>query len=198
MDDEPSLNTQDLTFWALELQAGRSDAAEPVFRKILAAVERRVRAMFGRFPRVGRFVEAEDVSQNAAVRLLRAMREVRPSSTRQFYALTNELIRRELIDLTRHHFGPLGAGTHLAASPSGDGADEHPAVAPEADGWDHLTAFHEAVARLPTEQREAIGLTYYHGWKQSEIARLFEVSVRTVQRWLDAAVTTLRTEVGPH
>ncbi|MFO0849915.1 MAG: sigma-70 family RNA polymerase sigma factor [Gemmataceae bacterium] len=198
MDDEPSLNTNDLTFWALELQAGRPAAAEPVFRKILTAVERRVRAMFARFSRVGRFVEVEDVAQNTALRLLRAMRDVRPASTRQFYALTNELIRRELIDLTRHHFGPLGAGTHLASAPSGDGADEHPAVAPAADGLDHLTAFHEAVARLPAEQREAIGLTYYHDWTQAEIARLFGVSVRTVQRWLDAAVTTLRTEVGPH
>lgn len=196
MDDEPSLNTRDLTFWVLELQAGRPAAAEPVFRKILIGVERRVRAMFARFPRVGRFVEAEDVAQNTALRLLRAMRDVRPASTRQFYALTNELIRRELIDLTRHHFGPLGAGTHLASAPSGDGADEHPAVAPAVDWLDHLTAFHEAVARLPAEQREAIGLTYYHDWPQAEIARLFGVSVRTVQRWLDAAVTTLRTEVG--
>jgi DNA-directed RNA polymerase specialized sigma24 family protein len=185
MDDEPSLNTRDLTFWALGLQAGRPAAAEPVFRNIPAVVERRVRVMFGRFPRVGRFVVAEDVAQNTAVRLLRAMRDVRPASTRQFYALTNELIRRELIDLTRHHFGPLGAGTHLAAAASGDGLD-------------HLTAFHEAVARLPTEQREAIGLTYYHDWTQAELARLFGVSVRAVQRWLDAAVTTLTTAVGPH
>ena len=41
---------------------------------------------------------------------------------------------------------------------------------------DRMSAFHEAVAAMPTEEREAVSLTYYHGWKQLEIAKLFGVS----------------------
>src|SRR5688572_5189677 len=126
--DEPrsdSLNTSALLHWVEELREGRPDAAEPTFRRILARVEKFATAMFKKFPRVGRFVEIEDVVQNTLVRLLRAMQDIRPESTRHFYALTNELIRRELLDLTKHFYGPRGHGTNLAAIAVGEGKDEH-------------------------------------------------------------------------
>ena len=52
-------------------------------------------------------------------------------------------------------------------------------------------AFHEEVARLPAEEREVVGLVFYHGWKQAEVAELFGVTVRTVQRWWESAMRTL-------
>ena len=47
-----------------------------------------------------------------------------------------------------------------------------------------------------SEQREVIGLSYYHGWSQAQIANLLGVSVRTVQRWQDEATAALRDRVG--
>src|SRR5262245_38905821 len=167
-----SLNTGDLQFWVEELQAGRPDAAEPTFRRILARVEKFATAMFKKFPRVGRFVEIDDVVQNTLVRLLRAMQDIRPESTRHFYALTNELIRRELLDLTKHFYGPRGDGTNLAAIAAGEGQGEHAPpdlTAALAAELEKMTTFHEAVAAMPTEEREVVALTYYHGWKQVEI-----------------------------
>ena len=194
--DEASLNTGDLHFWVLQLRAGDPDAAEPEFRKILKKVERLAAAAFGRFPRVGRFVELDDVIQNSLIRLLAALRDIRPDNTRQFYALANELIRRELLDLAKHFYGPRGEGTHRAAVAVGGAAGEVAPIAPaDAAELDRLTAFHEAVARLPVEEREAVGLTYYHGWSQAEVAALLQVSVRTVRRWLESATAALRAEL---
>jgi RNA polymerase sigma factor (sigma-70 family) len=188
-----SLNTRGLLTWVSELQAGNPDAAEPEFRRILSRVERMTRNAFKRYARVGRFVEPDDVVQNTVMRLLNAFRAVRPQSTRDFYALVNELIRREFLDLTRRYFGPNKQGTHLGDVQLGEGDGEYmpPGLAPDAD-VDQLAAFHEVVAKLPAKEQEVIGLAYYHGWKQSEIAALFNVSTRTVQRWQDDAVARIR------
>lgn len=198
MSDEPSepLDTSDLCFWVAELRAGRPNAAEPTFKKIVAKVELFARAMLKKFPRVGRFVDLDDVVQSTLVRLLAALRGVRPNSRQHFYALANELIRRELLDLVKHYYGPRGHGTHVGRVVIGAGAGEHAPAAPGDGELDRIAAFHEAVAGLPTEEREAVGLTYYHDWKQAAIADLFGVSVRTVQRWLDSAVEKLRARVG--
>ncbi|MFO0799737.1 MAG: sigma-70 family RNA polymerase sigma factor [Gemmataceae bacterium] len=192
-DDEPPLSTNELWFWVTELRAGRPNAAEPTFRKIVARVEALAGDMFRKFPRVGRFVALDDVVQNSLVRLLRALREVRPQSRHHFYALANELVRRELLDLVKHYFGPCGAGTNLADVPVGDGAPDPAAADPDLE---KAAAFHEAVAELPPAEREVIGLIYYQNWPLPDIANLFGVSVRTVQRWRDAAVAKLRERVG--
>lgn len=197
MDDSTSLNTNDLVFWVTELQAGRPNAAEPTFKKIAAKVEGFARASFAKFPRVGRFVELDDVIQNSLIRLLAAFREVRPTSRRHFYALANELIRRELLDLAKHFYGPRGAGTNLAGVGVGEADGEvSPAAAAPAADLDRLAALHQAVEKLPVEEREAWGLTYYHGWSQGQIADLFGVSVRTVQRWLESATEKLKAQAG--
>jgi RNA polymerase sigma-70 factor (ECF subfamily) len=65
--------------------------------------------MAGRDPRVARWVDAEDVLQNA---LLRALETMRPESTRAFFGLAAEQMRRELLDLARHYCGPEGEGAH--------------------------------------------------------------------------------------
>ncbi|MBX9628520.1 MAG: sigma-70 family RNA polymerase sigma factor [Gemmataceae bacterium] len=181
---EPSdLRTDELQYWVAELRDGRPDEADPVLRKIIAKVGQQVRPMLRRFPRVGRRVDADDVLQGSLIRLLAALRSVRPESTRHFYALANALIRRELLDLTERYRRPDPVSL-------GDDAPE-PAAPADAD-LDRLAWFHAAVERLPTEEREAVGLTYYHGWTQQQVADLFAVSVRTVQRWLVSATDTLR------
>ena len=189
-----SPDTDDLTYWVIELQQGRPDAAEPVCRKIVARVEELARAMFRQFPRVGRFVDLDDVVQSALVRLLNACRTVCPTSRRHFYALTGELIRRELLDLTRHYFGPLGEGANLADVVVGEGRREYTPADQTADPTilERASAFHEAVNRLPVREREVIGLTYYHGWTQTEIANLLRVSLRTVQRCQKSGIFLLR------
>jgi len=129
-----------------------------------------------------------DVLQNALLRLTRALREVRPTSTAEFFSLAAEQIRRELLDLVRYHRRrssvnqPLvdAAGVHL------DPPDPNIADPADLDRWH---ALHEAVERLAPAQREVFGLTFYHGWTQPEIAELLAVSDRQVRRlWRQACL----------
>lgn len=197
MDQSHTLNTDDLWYWVTELQAGRPNAAEPIFRKILAKVRLFTGAMLKKFPRVERFVEVDDVVQASLIRLLAAFREIRPTNRRHFYALTNELIRRELLDLVKHFYGPRGQGVHEGGVAIGEGEGEFTPSDPiVADELHRITEFHEAMAELPAEEREVIGLTYYHDWSQDEIADLFQVSTRTVQRRLESAMAKLKERVG--
>ena len=56
---------------------------------------------------------------------------------------------------------------------------------------DRWTNFHEAVEKLPPDEREVVGLIFYHGWQQSQVAELFQVNVRTVKRWWQSALLKL-------
>src|SRR5688572_20327871 len=66
------------------------------------------RRMLGGFTRLRQWEQSEDVSQNAMLRLRRALDEVTPRTPAEFYGLAAEQIRRELLDLTRYYFGRAG------------------------------------------------------------------------------------------
>lgn len=199
-DSTAPLSTRSLHLWVIELQAGRPNAAEPVFTKVIAAVETRTAAAFRKFARVGRFADLNDVIQGAMLRLLAAMRAIRPESTRHFYALVSTAIRRELLDLIKKYYGPAGPGTRLVGPSVDDRGDPHDPAAPaEADAeLERMTAFHLAVEALPAEPREAYSLRYYHGWSQEDIADLLDVSVRTIHRWQRDAEKRLKAQLGEY
>jgi RNA polymerase sigma factor (sigma-70 family) len=52
------------------------------------------------------------------------------------------------------------------------------------------------VARLPAEEREVVGLTFYHGWTQAQIAELFSVDERTIRRRWRSACQRLGKALG--
>jgi RNA polymerase sigma-70 factor (ECF subfamily) len=98
-------------------------------------------------------------------------------------------IRRELIDLARHHFGPEGAGAH---HDTGSESGETPAADPsqttlEPSKLAQWREFHQQVDALPTEEREVFNLLWYHGVSQGEAAALLKQSERTLQRRWQAA-----------
>jgi RNA polymerase sigma-70 factor (ECF subfamily) len=70
-------------------------------------------------------------------------------------------------------------------------APDPPAPAEDDDELDRWCAFHEAVERLPVEQREVVGLIYYHGWTQAAVAEHLGLSKRTIQRHWAAAMLDL-------
>jgi RNA polymerase sigma-70 factor (ECF subfamily) len=48
-------------------------------------------------------------------------------------------------------------------------------------------AFHEAVERLPMEEREVLGLLWYQGMTHAQAAEVLGVATKTVQRrWASA------------
>ena len=52
-----------------------------------------------------------------------------------------------------------------------------------------LTEFHQAVDRLPEDERAVFDLIWYQGQSQQEAAELLDVNVRTIKRrWREARV----------
>jgi RNA polymerase sigma-70 factor (ECF subfamily) len=127
-------------------------------------------------------------------------------SVRHFLNLAAVLVRRELLDLAKHHFGPEGAGAnhHTDGQPADDGGGAvHAAAADEPGDLDGWAEFHVQVERLPDEEREVVNLLYYEGLTQDEAARVLGVSPRTLKRRWHSARLTLhealrRDEPGPH
>jgi RNA polymerase sigma-70 factor (ECF subfamily) len=192
--DHASLATTVLRNWVDRIQAGDKSAREELLRRTLLRLEKLAASMLKSYPKVGARVEADDIVQNAALRLLRALETVQPGSVREFYGLAATQIRRELIDLARSFArqpiqplpsrrSPPADSTVSAWHPEADSTDQF-----ELDKW---SRFHQAVETLPDDEREAFSLNYYHGHTQLEIAELCGVTDRTVRRWLQSAMLKL-------
>lgn len=182
----------------------RAAAGEPsAYGDLIAQAEDRLlrlsRRMLRNYPRLQRWEATDDVFQDAALRLHRALAEVKPESVRGFIGLAATQIRRTLIDLARRHFGPEGWGAnHQTDGPEDTvGQDGWVRGAPARGGppetiadW---TAFHEAVESLPADERDVFQLTWYAGLRQADIARLLGVSIPTVKRrWRAARIALYR------
>jgi RNA polymerase sigma factor (TIGR02999 family) len=193
MADE-AVNTVQLNQWVDRMQAGDLAARDELLRCVYARLERLARKMLHQYPSVQPWAETGDVLQSSLLRLLRALQEVRPNSTREFFGLAAEQMRRELLDLARYYRGAKRGGVCKPGMPAGDdscapGMD--PAERDDSDDLERWFAFHEAVARLPVEEREVVGLIYYHGWNQAEVAAMFQISDRTVRRRWESALVKL-------
>jgi RNA polymerase sigma-70 factor (ECF subfamily) len=181
-------DTTQLHGWLDRVQAGDLAARDELLRSVGNRLERLARKMLGRFPDVHRWVETDDVLQNALLRLLKALEDVRPASMRAFFGLAAEQMRRELLDLARYYYGPHGHGAHHATHGPGP---EPTAPAEDPEGLERWCTFHQEVGWLPAEEREVVGQIFCHGWKQADVARLFGVSERTVRRRWESAMLKL-------
>jgi RNA polymerase sigma factor (sigma-70 family) len=149
--------------------------------------------MLGRYPGVRRWEDTDDVFQNAAMRLHRALGDMQLESPRSIMALAATQLHRELIDLARRHAGPSSyAANHgtnvMPLVAADDGPNQYIDHSPSSDtNLDRWTLFHEAIAHLPDEEREVFHLVWYLGADQKTIATLLNCSERTVKyRWRSA------------
>jgi RNA polymerase sigma factor (sigma-70 family) len=179
------------------IRAGDLSAREQLFRRVGDRLERLAHRMLQGFPGVRRWEQTGDVLQNALVRLLRALPEVQPATVRQFFALSAEQIRRELLDLAKHYFGPQGAGAkHATEAGRPDGAGplhDRPDRSHEPRLLAAWCEFHARVRELPDDEREVVDLLFYQELTQAEAAAILNVTVRTVQRRWQSALLKLHT-----
>jgi RNA polymerase sigma-70 factor (ECF subfamily) len=185
----PELHTASLLRLAERLRVGDAAARDELLRPVIGRLERLARRMLARFPDLRRWEETGDVLAGAVPRLLRALEEVRPASTRDFFNLAAVQVRRELLDLARRHRGPAGAAALLGGALPPD----HPSPDDDLDRWQ---AFHEAVAALPPAEREVVDYRFYHGWTHDRIADLLGVDERTVRRRWQSACVRLKGRLG--
>ncbi|HVK09934.1 MAG TPA: sigma-70 family RNA polymerase sigma factor [Gemmataceae bacterium] len=181
---QPPIDTTAITPLIRRVREGDRAAENELAQAILARFEALARRMLHKFPGVRRYEDTADLVQEAMIRLLRSLREVSPTNTREFFGLAAEQIRRQLLDLLKRHRQTLNRRREAAAEPASPAADDA-----DLTRW---AAFHEAVSRLPVEEREVFMLSYYHNWTQAEMAELFQVNERTVRRRWEAANASMR------
>ena len=172
------------------LDALAGDApAEPTIRSLVDQSVRRLQLvsanlLYRGYPRLMRpplNLEPDDLLGAVVERLLKAMREARPRSVREFFALANQHIRWELNDLARR----------LDQQPSVVELPESVVPAPESSVAELSSDAHrilQAIENLPEEEREVFSLVRIQGLAHNEAAGVLGVVIKTVQRRLNRAL----------
>ncbi len=176
-----------LQHWLDRHRAGDPAAREELIRHSQDRLRRLTRQMLRHYPGVRRWEDTSDVFQNVLLRLDRALRETTLVTPADLLQLAAALIRRELIDLARHHFGPEGGAAHHD-TPGGGAPRGEPTDAGDDPYrlalWGEL---HRHIAELPDEDRALFELLYYQGLTQPAAAELLAVPLRTFKRrWQQA------------
>jgi RNA polymerase sigma factor (sigma-70 family) len=149
--------------------------------------------LFRSYPRLARpplNLQADELLGAVVERLLKAMREVRPATVREFFALANQHMRWELNDLARRldeQATAVELRDSLVPAPAESGASQ---ISPNA------RRILEAIGNLPEEEREAFNLVRIQGMTQPEAAAVLGCSVKTVQRRLNRGRLLLADELG--
>ncbi len=148
------------------LKSGDADAS----RQLLDVTMERLRILSAKIladiPGVARWEEIDDLVQNSSLRLWRALEKHHPPTPLDYFRLAAATIRRELIDLSRHYFGPQGIGANHAKSwlnSSSSNVKHEPVGNSTFDpiklsSW---TEFHEYVEKLPEDERILFDLLWY-------------------------------------
>ena len=193
---ESNFNSVNLQALIGRWQAGDRAAADELLRATSTRLEKLARRMTRSFPNVRGQADTSDVLQNSLMRLLRTLLTIRPKTTRDYFNLAAVHIRRELLDLARRCKGKSCVTLDV---PDDSDRPTAPKVEPQTTttaDFELWVRFHQAVDDLPIEEREVVGLVFYHGWTQVRIAELFGVDERTIRRRWANACERLRELVG--
>lgn len=179
-------------------RSGDGTANELLINHACDRLLRLTRKMFHGFPGLRRWEQTDDVFQNSLFRLHRALSAVQVQSVAHFFNLAAEMVRRELLDLKKHHYGAHGEARnhHTDHQPPDEAGGSLSIGAEEPDDLEGWSAFHEAVEALPDEPKETLNLLYYEGLSQEEAAEVLGVSVRTVKRRWHTAKVLLQEALG--
>jgi RNA polymerase sigma-70 factor (ECF subfamily) len=171
--------------------------AEPVVRALLDRAVRRLHQLCSTllhrsYPRLARpplNLQSEEMLGAVVERLLKALREARPGTVRQFFALATQHMRWELNDMARR-LDERPAAVELRA-------ELVPAVEISDSGISsNGSRMLQAIERLPDEEREAFDLVRIQGMTQAEAAQILGVSAMTVNRRLNRGLQLLSEALG--
>lgn len=174
------------------LKAGDDEARKQLINRSCERLRELTHRMFRNYPRLRRREQTDDVLQNSSLRLYKSLSDVRPDTVGKFFGLAATQIRRELRDLCRKHFGPEGTGRNVITNaPKAGKETPSPVELAKARGepatLDSWARFHDAVEKLPEEERQVVDLLYYQDLPQAQAATHLDMSVRTIKRRWQAA-----------
>ena len=178
-------------------ELGGDAPAESAVRALLDRAVRRLHELcaallYRSYPRLTRpplNLQADELLGAVVERLLKALRQVRPRTVREFFALACQHMRWELNDLARR----------LDEQPAAEELCDEAVPAP-ASSDTGLTPngrrILAAIEGLPEGEREAFDLVRIQGMSQTEAAELLAVSVMTVNRRLNRGLQLLAAALG--
>lgn len=177
--------------------AGGDVPSEALVRELLGRSAKRLRLLcasllYRSYPRLARpplNLDPDEMLGSVVERLMKALRQVRPQSVRQFFALANQHMRWELNDLARRldaHAPMANLDDRVVSAPS-----EHSDPSLSADARRMLAA----IDKLPDDEREAFSLVRIQGMSQPDAAEVLGVSSKTIQRRLIRSVAILAHEL---
>ena len=178
-----------------ELDGG--SPSEPIVRALLERSVRRLHQLCATmlhrsYPRLAQpplNLQSGELLGAVAERLLKALREARPRTVRELFALANQHMRWELNELARRLDNQPGAvelREELVPAPPGS------TTGLSANGRRMLRAIDE----LPHDEREVFDLVRIQGMPQVEVAQLLGVSTATVKRRLSRGVRLLTEQLA--
>jgi RNA polymerase sigma-70 factor (ECF subfamily) len=181
--------------------ASGETSAEPIVRALLSRSVNRLHALctkllYRNYPRLMRpplNLQSEEMLSAVVERMIRALRQVRPGTVRQFFAIANQHVRWELNDLARK----LDAQTHVAElSESAVSAPLPPTESSAAPPGPNIIRILAAIDELPEEERETFYLVRVQGMARPAAASVLGVSTRTVHRRINHALRLLEEKLG--
>jgi RNA polymerase sigma-70 factor (ECF subfamily) len=200
---EKMVQTVLIQAWLDRLRGGDETARGELLNCACGRLRKLARKMLKGYPNVRRWEQTDDVLQNAVLRLHRTLRQLAVETTLDFFRLAALHVRRELLDLARHYYGPQGQGARHASDPGGPPSETNdPASGAPADLTHEPSRlacwgeFHEQIAGLPEEEREVFDLLWYQGLSQAEAAEVLHMSERTVKRRWQSARVRLHEALG--
>jgi RNA polymerase sigma-70 factor (ECF subfamily) len=166
--------------------------ADPIVRALLDRAVRRLETLcagmlYRGYPRLAQpplNLQPDELLGAVVERLLKALREVRPGTVRQFFALASQHMRWELNEMARR------LDEQPAAVELRDGLVPAPASSDSGltPGSRRMLA---AIANLPEAEGEAFDLVRIQGLTQAEAAQVLGVSAATVNRRLNRGLELL-------
>ena len=180
--------------------AARDELVSRVSQRLKILAERMLR----KYPGVARWEQADDILQEASIRLHRSLEKIVPESLDEFFALGALQLRRQLCDMARHYNGPEGMGANHASDflKPDDTTNRFARLEPIDPGSNAETLaiwaeFHESVEQLPEIERRVFELLWYHDLTQAEAAETLKMSERQLRRHWQAARLTLKEKLNP-
>ena len=128
---------------------------------------------------------AEDVVQDAFVRMLARVRHIRATDTMRAY------LTRTVVNLAKNEY--RREGRLRAFLDSGRGAGPVSASLPDLEGRDEV---HGLLLRLPWRQRVALVLRYCEDRSEAEVADTLGISSKAVRSLVGRGLQTIRTVNG--
>jgi RNA polymerase sigma-70 factor (ECF subfamily) len=129
-------------------------------------------------------LQVDEMLSAVVERLMKAMREARPTNVRQFFALAGQHMRWELNDMARR-LDERPRAVELPEELADAAISSQTGLTPAA------RRIFDAIDQLPEDEREVFDLVRIQGLSQAEAARVLEVSPMTVMRRLNRSLQSL-------